>query len=148
MHLFATEKVTKENVSTVYGAISPTVYNEFLETIDFQDPYHLTEIIADGPREHGSKYGLLNLSRDSAVFDMAFGCGKMGELLHAKGFTHIEGADATASYVRHVLEQGWYSEAYELYLGVPPIREDLQGRFDVVVGCGVFYEGHIPAAGF
>ena len=24
----------------------------------------------------------------------------------------------------------------------------MKGRFDLVVGCGVFYEGHVPAAGF
>ena len=35
MHKFATEEVTKDNVSDYYSKIDPTVYNEFLQHIDF-----------------------------------------------------------------------------------------------------------------
>ena len=30
----------------------------------------------------------------------------------------------------------------------PTIPENLRGRFDCVVGAGVFYHGHIPKEGF
>lgn len=80
----------------------------------------------------------------------------MGELLSAQGFTEVEAADANSNYIRHCIVKGWYKKTYELYLGLPrtdsfnnpTIPEDLRGRFDCVVGCGVFYEGHIPAEGF
>ena len=118
MSKFAKEPVNKDNVSSYYGSIDVKVYDEFVASIDFQDPVHLTQIISEAESQE-LQYGLLNLPKDAAIFDMAHGTGSMGRLLSEKGYTSIEGADATAEYVKHCAESGWYKKTYEMYLGLP-----------------------------
>ena len=121
--------------------------------INFTDPLIMAQIIAFP--NAGAGYGLLNLPLDATIFDLATGTGYVGKALSAKGYRHIEGGDATAQYVQHCNDSGWYERVYEMYHGLPrgpdnapTIPDDLQGRFDCVVGAGVFYHGHIPKEGF
>ena len=74
----------------------------------------------------------------------------MGRLLQAEGFTNIQGADASAEFVRIANETGNYTGCHERYFGngVDKLAADMLNKYDVVLGSGVFLDGHIPAAGF
>ena len=95
-------------------------------------------------------YGYLNVSRDAALFDIGHGTGLLGKLLSAEGFTNIEGADASSSFVETASASGWYRNCSEIWFGkgVENLPEYLLEKFDVVMASGVFLDGHIPAAGF
>lgn len=65
-----------------YGSIKVKDYDDFVASIQFIDPYHITKIISQPESsEDNGGYGLLNLPRDSSIFDLGHGTGKMGELL-------------------------------------------------------------------
>ena len=74
----------------------------------------------------------------------------MGKLLNAQGFTNIMGGDATPQFVEVAAKTGWYKSTQVLWFGkgVDELPNDLKNRFDLVMGSGVFLEGHIPCAGF
>ena len=111
---------------------------------------------SDGPfSDAGESYGFLDLPKDASIFEHGVGTGVMGKYLSPKGYNRIEGADATAHFVKHCNESGWYERCYEMFLGLPrgpdnapTIPDHLQNRFDCVMGTGVYYEGHIPKEGF
>ena len=73
-------------------------YEAFNESINFTDPVHIAQAIAHGA-DHPSGYGFLNMGRDAEIFDIGSGPGILGKLLHAEGFSKIDGADCASNFV-------------------------------------------------
>ena len=51
------------------------------------------------PKTGKRDFGLLNMNRDAKIFDIGQGTGILGKLLIREGFTNIDGADASQSFV-------------------------------------------------
>lgn len=157
MQKFASEHPNQENVGEYYDNIAGETYDEFIERINFIDPYHVAKVIQNpapevevAPETGTVNYGYLNTPRDAAIFDIGCGTGFMGKLLHAQGYTNIEAADATQSYVDIASTSGWYTNCSVIWFGkgVEALPATLLGKYDLVMATGVFLDGHIPASGF
>ena len=95
-------------------------------------------------------FGWLDLPRDAAIFDMGQGTGILGKLLAELGYTNIEGADASQSFVTRANESGWYKSCSVLLFGtgLENIPTDKLGKYDLIMSAGCFTGGHIPSSGF
>ena len=67
-----------------------------------------------------------------------------------KGFQNITAIDASEVMLKKAEETGAYKATHCRYIGMglDKYPEELKGKFDVVIACGCFIEGHIPAVGF
>ena len=157
MQKFATEHPNQENVGQYYDDIDNDTYDEFIIKINFVDPYMLANAISKpepkqevDPKTGKRDFGYVNLKREAKIFDIGQGTGLMGKLLKAEGFTNIDGADASQSFVDKANETGWYKKCQVIWFGkgVENLPKDLLGSYDLVMGSGVFLDGHIPATGF
>lgn len=94
-------------------------------------------------------YGFLNTQRGAKIFDIGQGTGILGKLLSQKGFTNLDAADASPQYVRIASESGWYNSVSEFWFGrgVENLPDEMVMQYDVVMGTGIFMDGHIPGAG-
>ena len=74
----------------------------------------------------------------------------MGKLLNAEGYTNIEGADASQTFVDTSNASGWYTSCHVRWfgMGVEALAPAMLGKYDLVMATGVFLEGHIPPSGF
>lgn len=157
MQKFATEHPNQENAGEYYDNIDSSCYDEFIQKINFTDPYYLAKVIANpepetevDPETGDVNYGYLNTPRNAAIFDIGQGTGIMGKLLKAQGFTNIEGADASQKYVETANASGWYTSCSVIWFGkgVDALPASVVGKYDLVMASGVFVDGHIPSAGF
>ena len=95
-------------------------------------------------------FGWLNTPRDAKIFDFGQGTGLIGRLLTEQSFTNIDGADASPYFCRVARDSGWYQNVREFWFGrgIDQLPQEWIGAYDLVVGSGVFLEGHIPCTGF
>lgn len=149
MQKFAEAHPNQENVGEYYNDISHDAYDKFIQDINFTDPFKIAEAISKAESAE-TPFGLLNLPRDSKVFDVGQGTGLLGKLLTKEGFTNIEGADASSEFVKKASETGWYTKLTTLFFGrgVEALPADMVGKQDLVMASGVYLDGHIPASGF
>ena len=139
---FTTDYPTQENVDKFYNKMSGEAYDEFIKTINFNEPEKFMPLIGAGcPAD---------VETSSEVLDVGAGTGICGILLKEKGFTNITGIDPSESLLKKLDDTGAYkaSRCMFLGLGLDKYPEDLKGKFDLVVAGGVFLEGHIPCSGF
>ena len=92
----------------------------------------------------------MNLARDATLFDIGQGPGILGRLLTAKGFTNIDGADCAPHFNEAAIQSGCYKNVREMWFGKGPehLPAELVGKYDLVMGTGIFMDGHISADGF
>lgn len=152
MRMFTDAHPTQTNIATFYDQMTGEAYDDFLVRINYVDPYNITEAIyAEAPADGSpAGYGFLNTARDASILDVGQGTGIMGKLLKAQGFNDIQGADASTKFNEVGRATGAYKECREVWFGrgVDQLPRDFLMRFDVVMGSGIFMDGHIPAAGF
>ena len=127
-------------------------YDGFNVWINFIDPFFIAQTVAD-PEDPDDEFnfGFLNTPRDAKIFEVAQGTGLIGRLLNEKGFTHIDGVDASEKLCQMARESGWYREITHQYLanGVNKLPTKWLGQYDVVFASGCFSKGHIQnPAGF
>ena len=129
MKKFAESHPDPQNVGSYYDDISTDVYDQFIIDINFCDPSKIAEAISKAASAE-TPFGHLNLARDSKVFDVGQGTGLMGKLLSKEGFTNIEGADASAEFVKKASATGWYTKVTALYFGqgVEALPADMAGK--------------------
>ena len=142
---FAAAHPNQENIDTFYNNCDPAAYEEMLVRVNFTEPYKITAAICDKASDDG--FGLLNLDRASKVYDVGAGSGLVGELLAEKGFTHIEGGDASEGLINAAKAKYVHTEVRWYGMGVDKLPADKVGTFDCVTASGVWLHGHIPSAG-
>ena len=87
----------------------------------------------------------LGLPQDARILDAGCGTGMVGLLLHAAGYTHIDGADLSAEMRAVAATHGVYDRLFELDMtadyGIAP-----KDAYDAVICVGVFGFGppHVP----
>ena len=57
------------------------------------------------------------MNRDAKIFDIGQGTGILGRLLNKEGFTNIDGADASQSFVDKASQSGWYKKCQVIWFG-------------------------------
>ena len=125
--------------------------------IDFIDPYKVAEVItkeAPASEEEATgrdgNFGYLNAPRDSKVFDIGHGTGRLGKLLTEAGFTELHSADASSEFVAKMAPTGLYKSTREYWFGrgTKNLPAEWKGEFDIVMATGVFTDDCIPCTGF
>ena len=76
-------------IAEYYASLSPEVYEMTMRAVGFNDHHH----IADAMKNK------LRLVDSSKILDLGCGTGIMGRLLQPKGYTDIDGIDATHHFV-------------------------------------------------
>ena len=86
---------------------------------------------------------------DSWILDAGCGPGTLCELLKTKGFSNIDGADASQAFVDHANAMGIYKncEAFYFGCGVDQFPDHYKNKYDCCVASGVFLPNHMPASG-
>jgi len=157
MQKFAAAHPNQENVGEYYDNIDGSTYDAFIKKINFTDPYNVAKAIYNpvpevevDPETGAVNYGYLGASRDAAIVDIGCGTGISGQLLHEQGFTNLQAADVSQTYVDAVNATGWYTSCGIVWFGkgVEALPANLVGKYDVVMATGVFMDGHIPPCGF
>ena len=95
----------------------------------------------------------LKVPKDAQILDLGCGPGIIGEMLgqSSLGYSNIDGVDATPNYVQTAKASGNYRETGVCWVGNGLEKfpwNDCKGKYELVVGCGVYYEGHFPKEAF
>lgn len=145
---FKTSLPDGSNVGEFYDNLNPEAYDQAMKDIDWTEPENIIEAIAEGPSEGGR--GFLNAARDIKIYDIGCGTGNLGGRLAERGFTNIEGGDASQKFVEEAMRRGNYKSIEQRFFGQGPdkLAADKIGAFDLVVASGVFSPGHMPATVF
>jgi SAM-dependent methyltransferase len=119
-----------------YDSMDPEVYNELLNIINFTEK----DVIAR------QVYGSLALPKDAWIFDAGCGTGVIAEMLHAQGYSNIDGADASERFLALAQSKGWYKdcEAFFFGNGVEAFPAKFKGKYDCCCASGVFLPNHMP----
>lgn len=119
-----------------YDEIDPQVYDEMNKLVNYTEPGFIVQQIADK----------LKLPQQSYILDAGCGTGMIGEMLRARGYSNIHGADASEKFIQHCLKNNWYSEADVLWFGVGgdkfPVK--YHNTYDCCTASGVFVPNHFP----
>ena len=115
-------------------------YEDVYLTAGFHDPLKCAELAKD----------VLGDNCVSAkVMDFGCGTGLVGKYLKERGFTHIEGIDASSGMIEQARTKGAYHSLYEMFLGKPDsFPQDFHGKFDCITGSGILAEGHLDNSVF
>lgn len=155
VQLFADGHPTCPDVGAFYDKMSGAAYDDMTAKVKFIDPYRIAEVVAkagkDDDEQGGSVFGLLNAKRDSRIFDVGQGTGILGKILTAEGFTNISGGDASPEFLKVANASGWYAGGCkEMWFGkgANELPSEMIGAYDVVMGAGVFLDGHFPSLAF
>ena len=83
--------------------------------INFCEPYKIIEAATEAASE--DSFGYLNLAKDLKIFDVGAGTGLLGKCLNEKGYTQIEGADASSTFIHAAAAHGWYVGTEQRFFG-------------------------------
>ena len=123
-------------IAEYYASMDSETYEMCMRAVGFNDHHH----IADAMEKN------LRLSKSSKILDLGCGTGIMGRLLNPRGFTEIDGMDATEHFVETSKASGFYKNCHEIWLGqgIEKFPEEYRGKYDITVGSGVYMKGHFP----
>src|SRR5579859_5287630 len=83
------------------------------------------------------------VSPEARILDAGCGTGLVGQILAARGFTHLDGLDLSAGMLREAAKKGCYTVLHRQALGEPL---DLpSAEYDAVMAVGVFARAHAPS---
>lgn len=85
-------------IAEYYASLEPEMYEMCMRAVGFNDHHHIADSMANK----------LRLDRKSKILDLGCGTGIMGRLLQPKGFTDIDGIDATEHFVETSTKSGYY----------------------------------------
>ncbi len=125
------EAATPQELSERYDDLAESYDDELASEVG---PQHAVEVLA--------RYAGL----EAAILDAGCGTGRVGQLLHERGYRKLEGLDISPGMLEKARETNCYRALYQQALG-----ETLTlpaGAFDAVVGVGVFLRGHAPSTSF
>lgn len=134
---------TAETVGTFYNTMTPEGYEEQTRRVNFNETFYIIDEVVRLANLSDS-----GITRESDIFDAGAGTGTVGKnLVSEHGFAKLVGCDASSNFVEHMLSQGFYKEATEIWMGqgLDKFPENLKCRFDLVTAAGVFLKGHMPA---
>ncbi len=70
------------------------------------------------------------------------GTGLVGDLLHAKGYTHIDGCDASQGLLDIAKEKAIYKDQRFIFLVNDKLPEEWLQKYDVIVSAGLMTHDH------
>mmetsp|Transcript_97334 Transcript_97334/g.133919 ORF Transcript_97334/g.133919 Transcript_97334/m.133919 type:complete len:220 (+) Transcript_97334:121-780(+) len=148
----------KHNIATKYATTLPSNntdiaawynqqgvddYNIAMSTFNFNDPQHIISKVTS-KKIHGG----LEIPTDGEILDVGCGPGALGKELKPKGYSNMDGVDATDAFVTFAANGGNYRKLQVVWLGCNKMPAEYNAKYDVVLGSGVYMKGHFPAAAF
>jgi len=79
-----------KKIAEYYAALTPEDYEMIMRATGFNDHHHIADAMTNR----------LRLEKSAKILDLGCGTGIMGRLLHPRGFTDIDGMDATTHFVQ------------------------------------------------
>ena len=116
-------------------------YDDWAKQYDGDLPpenYLCPELTVDALAKH--------VTQDAKILDAGAGTGLVGQVLHQRGYTHLEAMDLSIGMLEEARKKNVYAGLHQGILGTPlDFPADL---FDAVVSVGTFTIGHAPSSGF
>ncbi|XP_013392059.1 methyltransferase-like protein 27 isoform X2 [Lingula anatina] len=119
------------------------IYNKWGENYekDFAGRYNGPVIAATSLAEHFEKG-----RRDAYVLDVAAGTGMVGEQLHHRGFTAIDGLDPSKTLLNIAERKNIYGRLINSFITSEPTASIEEDTYDAIVISGGMGEGHIKCS--
>lgn len=130
-------------VARVFEANTP---QELAERYDDLAESYDDELATDVSPQRAVEVLVRYVVSEARILDAGCGTGKVGQILHDRGYRNLEGSDISPEMLREARKKNCYVALHQQVLG-----ETLAfptGAFDAVVSVGVFLRGHAPSSSF
>ena len=111
-------------------------YDAYVTTLGYPEPDSITEAIER----------VCEVPKDAKINDFGCGTGLVGDALAKKGFTHIDGCDASEKMVEEAKKKGIMKDARQFLLCSQQLPEEWKGVYDVVCSAGLMTFDHCDAS--
>ncbi|NEO69454.1 MAG: class I SAM-dependent methyltransferase [Moorea sp. SIO3H5] len=98
-----------------------------------------------GP-EPGAEVLVNYVSKDAKILDAGAGTGLVGQLLHQRGYHHLEAMDISSGMLEEARKKNVYTSFHQQVLGEP--LDFPSATFDAIISVGVFTYGHVKSNAF
>ena len=106
----------KDAIGDQYDAMAAK-YDAYLDQLGYPDPDSITEAIHD----------VCEVPKDAKINDFGCGTGLIADVLSKKGYTHIDGCDASQKMLDLANEKGIMKDVRAIYLCKQQIPEEWKG---------------------
>jgi SAM-dependent methyltransferase len=130
-------------VARVFEANTP---QELAERYDDLAESYDDELATDVSPQRAVEVLVRYVASEARILDAGCGTGKVGQILHDRGYRNLEGSDISPGMLREARKKNCYVALHQQALG-----ETLAfptGAFDAVVSVGLFLRGHAPSRSF
>lgn len=111
-------------------------YDKYLEVLGYPDPDSVTEAIER----------VCQIPKDAKINDFGAGTGLIADVLAKRGYTHIDGCDASQKMLDLAKEKGIMKDMRCIYLCKQQIPEEWKGVYDVVCSAGLMTFDHCDSS--
>lgn len=110
-------------------------YDQVLELTGYTGPSKVADVVSDCiSKEKKDKVRIL---------DVGAGTGLVGRELHKRGFRHIDALDPSEAMLNEAKKWEVYENYIVNFISGSPLNIQADS-YDVLTGCGVFSEAHVP----
>ena len=125
------DSFNKDTIKEQYDDLAKK-YDDVLIAVEYPDPKKCADLIES-----------LGIAKDAAIFDMGCGTGLVGVYLAEKGYSNIDGVDASPGMLEIAKEKKAYNILEELFLGNSDTFPDkFKDKYQAITCTGVILEGH------
>ena len=125
----------KDKIDEQYDSMAEK-YDAYLEVLGYPDPDSVTEAIET----------VCKIAKDAKIQDFGAGTGLIADRLAAKGYTHIDGCDASQKMLDLAKEKGIMKDIRCVYLCRDEVPDEWKGQYDVVCSAGLMTFDHCNAS--
>eukprot|EP00997_Jenningsia_sp_PLL12_P006826 NODE_3403_length_778_cov_91.803841_g2843_i0.p2 GENE.NODE_3403_length_778_cov_91.803841_g2843_i0~~NODE_3403_length_778_cov_91.803841_g2843_i0.p2 ORF type:complete len:236 (-),score=62.17 NODE_3403_length_778_cov_91.803841_g2843_i0:19-726(-) len=129
------KQMDASNIDKQYDDMADN-YDTYAETLGYPDPDSITEAIER----------VCSVAKDAKINDFGCGTGLIAEVLAKKGYSHIDGCDASPKMLDLAREKGQMKDVRTIFLCKDQIPDEWKGQYDVVCSAGLMTFDHCDSS--